>query len=77
MQHACVAGRVSALPISVSIVLEHQLTAAPTRNAKTLTVVYLTPTNARVSRKIARPKTVLSAMPTQNHVQKEIVMLML
>ena len=77
MQLACAVGRVGALPIPVCTVPAHQLTAAPTRNAKTLMVVYLTPTNARVSKKIAHLTTVLSAMSTQNHVQKEIVVPML
>ena len=78
MQLACVVvGRVGALPIPVCIVPAHHLSAVPFCNALQPVAVYLTRKNARVSRKIAHPKTVSSATPHQNHVQKEIVVLML
>ena len=77
MQLACVVGRVGALPIPVCIVPADHLSAVPFCNALKPVAVYLTRKNARVSRKIAHPKTVSSATPHQNHVQKEIVVLML
>ena len=77
MQLACAVGRVGALPIPVCSVPAHHHSAVPFCNALTLAVVYLTPKHARVSKKIARPKTVLSAMPKHNHVREEIAMVML
>ena len=77
MQLACAVGRVGALPIPVCIVPAHHLSAVPFCHALKPVAVYLTRKNARVSRKIAHPKTVSSATPHQNHVQKEIVVLML
>ena len=76
-QPAFVAGRLVALPVLVCIVPTRHLSAVPSHNAKILAAEYLTPKNARVSRRSAYPKTVPSAMPRPNHVKVKTAELML